>query len=96
MTSIFASKPTFESRIVPQSRECEDKDSNLFYEHNSLLEIGEAVMPAHGGTELTVVKSRYRNPLTRQELMKVAVRRKDGSEEIIELPASAVRRISLA
>jgi hypothetical protein len=50
------------------------------------------VVDANGDAEMTVVKSRYRNPLNRQEL--VTVRRKDGSE--VELAASAVRRLKLA
>jgi hypothetical protein len=88
--------PTFESRLIPQSREHQDGSGNVFFEHNSFLEPGETVVDAHGDAEMTVMDSRYRNPLTRQELVKVKVRRKDGSEEIIELAASAVRRLNLA
>jgi hypothetical protein len=85
--------PTFESRLVPQSRECEDLNGTVSYEHNSYLEVGEKVVGAHSDIEMTVVKSRYRNPLTRQELVTVAVPRKGGGEEWIELAASAVRRV---
>jgi hypothetical protein len=94
MTNISASLPTFESRLVSQSREYEDPAGNLSYEHNSWLEIGEKVMFAGGQTELTVVKSRYRNPLTRLDLVTVAVPQKDGSEENVEVAVSAVRRVT--
>ena len=96
MTKTPSSTPTFESRLILQSREHEDGNGNVYFEHNSRLEIGETVVDAHSGTELTVVKSQHRNPLTRQEFVTVAVRKKDGSEEQIELPASAVRRPNLA
>lgn len=96
MSKITPTTPTFRSRLIPQSREYVDRDGNVTYEHNSYLEPGEIVVGAHGNTEMTVVKARYRNPLTRQELVTVAVRRKDGGEDFIELPASAVRRLKLA
>jgi len=96
MTKTPSSTPTFESRLIPQSRELTDANGNVFFEHNSYLEPGEIVVDAHNGTELEVVKSQYRNPLTRQEFVMVAVREKDGSEKWIEMPASAVRRLNLA
>jgi hypothetical protein len=34
-THVTPSKPTFELRIVPQSRECHDKNCNIYFEHNS-------------------------------------------------------------
>jgi hypothetical protein len=96
MTTTHLSKPTFESRLIPQSREWEDQSGTVYYEHNSWLEIGEKVAFAGSETELTVVKSRYRNPLNRQDLVTVAVPRKDGSVDRVEVAASAVRRLNLA
>jgi hypothetical protein len=90
------SKPTFESRIVPQSRECHDKNGNIYFEHNSWLEPGETVIPAGSDVELTVAGSPYRNPVTLREFVMVARRRKDGREEGIEMPLSGVRRLKLA
>jgi hypothetical protein len=78
--------PTFESRLVPQSRECVDLKGNIFFEHNSWLEPGETVVAAGGEAEMTVAKSPYRNPITLKEFVTVARKRKDGSEEWIELP----------
>jgi hypothetical protein len=92
MTKTPPITPTFESRLVPQSREHQDANGNLSYQHNSYLEPGETVVDANGDAEMTVVRARYRNPLNRQEL--VTVRRKNGGE--VELAASAVRRLKLA
>ena len=96
MTMTSPTAPTFASRLIPQSREHRDGNGNVYFEHNSWLEIGETVVDAHGDTEMTVTNSRYRNPLTRQELVTVTVRKKDGTEVQTELPASAVRRLKLA
>jgi hypothetical protein len=96
MTKTPPITPTFESRLVPQSRECADLKGNIFFEHNSWLEPGETVVAAGGEAEMTVAKSPYRNPITLKEFVTVARKRKDGSEEWIELPVSAVRRLKLA
>jgi hypothetical protein len=92
----YPTKPTFESRLVRQSREHKDAAGNLYYEHNSWLEPEETVMPARSDAEMTVVTSPRRDPLTLKEFVTVARRRKDGSEERIELPLSAARRLKLA
>lgn len=90
------STPTFESRLVPQSREWEDRNGNVFYQHNSWLEPGETVVLAGSDTEVTVATSPYRNPVTLQEFVKVVQRMKDGSEKWTEVPLSSVRRLILA
>jgi hypothetical protein len=43
--------------------------------------------------ELTVIKSRYRNQLTRPDMVKLGMQRKDGSEESLnwQLPSLAKR-----
>jgi hypothetical protein len=89
-------KVTFESRLIPQSRECYDQNGNVFYEHNEYLHIGETVVLANTDIEVTVANSRYRNPLNCQELVTVLVPRKDGSVDRVEMPASSVRRLKLA
>jgi len=73
MTTTHLSKPTFESRLIPQSREWEDQNGTVYYEHNSWLEIGEKVAFAGSETELTVVKSRYRNPLMPSTKAQIAI-----------------------
>ena len=93
MTKTPPFTPTFELRLVPQSREHTDANGNVFYQHNSYLEPGETVVDANSDVEMTVVKS-YRNPLNRQEL--VTVQRNDGIGGPMEMPASAVRRLKLA
>lgn len=96
MTMTFSNTPTFESRLIPQSRAHEDRNGNVYFEHNSWLEPGETVVPAGSNSEMTVVRSPRRDPITLKEFVTVARRRKDGSEEWIELPLSAVRRLNLA
>ncbi|HWY16828.1 MAG TPA: hypothetical protein VNX86_16960 [Rhizomicrobium sp.] len=86
--------PSFESRIVPQSRPIHDASGKVIgYEHNEYLRPGERVLSALGDAAWTVFKSRYRDPLTCSELVTVLVPDGPGRERQVEMAASAVRRI---
>ena len=86
--------PSFESRIWRQSRPYTDNRGNTSYEHNSPIQVGEMVEPALGGSPMPVIKSGYRNLITRQELLTVLVTLNDGREIPREMAASTVRRVS--
>jgi hypothetical protein len=92
----FLTGPSFESRIRPQSRPSHtDERGNVLYEHNSPLQIGETVEPILGGPHMTVIKSDYRDLISRTELVKVVEELKDGCEgPAVEMAVSAVRRVN--
>ena len=85
-------KLPFESRLVLQSRAVVDERGDIGYKHNSWLEGGEHVELAEGGADAIVMEGSHWHPFTRREFVRVLLRREDGSEELLKLPASAVRR----